>query len=1011
MYAQHNPSVSGRITDEKGQPIPGATIIIKGTTTGTVSDEQGAYKLNVPPGSVLVVSSIGFTTQEIAVNERANIPVTLSTGSKGLDEVVVVGYGTRKRSDVTGSIVSVSSAALQEVPAANLQQALQGRATGLEIQKVGTTPGAGAQIRIRGERSITGSNDPLIVLDGIPFEGGSINDINPDDVASVDVLKDASATAIYGSRGANGVIIISTKRGKPGETHISYNGYYGITDVTKKYPVYNADEYRALRDISPWNQGYMPEEQESIDKGRSTDWQDLMYEHGFITDHNLGVYGGSANGSTFSLGGGYYRETTVLPGQDFTRYSLRATIDSRIGKRLKIGLNTMNNVGVRNGSQFVNPVFAILALSPLMPAYDNAGNILQSPTGNVDERQSQYNPLYLKHNNNDWADRVRRLRTFNSLYGEYEIIDGLKYRLNLGLDYSQQESDQFQGADSYFRPKRGNTASVNNEDAWGYTVENLLMYDKTFAQKHHITFTGLYSIQESHLHNTSISKDSITEDFIQYYDLNQSSPTAPLSLGGSESSWALISYMARLNYVYDDRYMITLTARRDGSSKLARKWHEYPAVSLGWNITNEPFMKKAPFISALKLRAGWGQTSNQAVNPYTTLGGVSGYITQGTNRVPVRYNYGGTLVTGYVLSSIPDPSLDWEYTKNTNIGLDFGLFDNRITGSVDVYKAHTNKILYAVNLPASSGISGQFVTNVGEMENKGLEVAISTINITSNSGFTWSTDLNIFLNRNKLLKLNEGVTQNIGNQLFVGHPLSAIYDYTKLGIWQQNEAAEAAEYGAVPGQLKLADISGPDGKPDGKIDLNDRSVIGSGQADWQGGITNRFAYKGFDLSVVIYARVGGMLISGIHQPTAAYLTMLDGKRNGLKVDYWTPDNPTNEFPMPSAQMSNPPEAISTLGYYSASFMKVRSINLGYTFSQKIISRLKAQSIRLYVTAQNPFTLFSPYMKAGGVDPEATGTGTTGFVSVPGGNISNRALTIAVTTPPTRAFILGANVNF
>jgi hypothetical protein len=330
---------------------------------------------------------------------------------------------------------------------------------------------------------------------------------------------------------------------------------------------------------------------------------------------------------------------------------------------------------------------------------------------------------------------------------------------------------------------------------------------------------------------------------------------------------------------------------------------------------------------------------------------------------------------------------------------------------VDVYKAHTNKILYAVNLPASSGISGQFVTNVGEMENKGLEVAISTINITSNSGFTWSTDLNIFLNRNKLLKLNEGVTQNIGNQLFVGHPLSAIYDYTKLGIWQQNEAAEAAEYGAVPGQLKLADISGPDGKPDGKIDLNDRSVIGSGQADWQGGITNRFAYKGFDLSVVIYARVGGMLISGIHQPTAAYLTMQDGKRNGLKVDYWTPDNPTNEFPMPSAQMSNPPEAISTLGYYSASFMKVRSINLGYTFSQKIISRLKAQSIRLYVTAQNPFTLFSPYMKAGGVDPEATGTGTTGFVSVPGGNISNRALTIAVTTPPTRSFILGANINF
>ena len=1008
-----NKTVKGRVTNVTGEPVGGATITVVGSQAGTSAGADGSFSLAVPANGTLRISAVGYAEQEIKVANQSTISVTMQPSNTQLEQVVVVGYGTQRKRDVTGSIASVNETALREVPVANLQQALQGRAAGLEVQRVGTSPGGGSQIRIRGERSITGSNDPLLVLDGIPYSG-SINDINPDDVASIDVLKDASATAIYGSRGSNGVIINTTKRGRSGETRVSYNGYYGVNSVARKYPVYNATEYRAMREISPWAQGYMPEELASIAAGKETDWQDLMYQNGYITDHNLTVSGGGS-GSTFSLGGGYYKETTVLPGQDFSRFSLRGTIDSRIGKRIRIGLNSLNNVGVTNGSQFVNPMYPILTLSPLMPAYDSAGNIVKSPTGNNDDRQSQYSPLLLKDNNNSWVDKVRRLRTFNSLYGEVQIVDGLRYRLNVGLDYSQQENDQFQGSDSYFRAKRGNTASVNNSEAWGYTLENLLTYEKTFAQKHRISFTGLYSIQENHTHNTYVSRDSITEDFIQFYDLGQASPTAPYSISGGEETNTILSYMARVNYVYNDRYMLTLTGRRDGSSRLAagHKWHNYPAISAGWNISNEPFMGNVKSISNLKLRAGIGQTSNQAVQAYSTLGGVSALGFQGSTRVPIRYNYGSTSVPGYAPSGIPDPNLDWEYTKTVNIGLDFGFLKNRITGSIDWYKAHTSKILYNVTLPSTSGVPGNFLTNIGEMENKGLEIAVSTLNIQSaaKNGFTWSTDFNLFYNRNKLLKLNGLVTENIGNQLFVGQPLSAIYDYTKLGVWQLSEAAQAALYGAKPGQLKLADISGgPDGKPDGKIDVNDRSIIGSGQADLQGGMTNRFTYKGFDLSVVAYARFGGTLISGAYQPTAAYLTILDGKRNGIKVDYWTPTNPTNAYPMPSAQMSSPSEAVSTLGYFDATFVRIRSINLGYAFSNALTKRLNAQSMRVYLTAQNPFILFSPYVNAGGIDPEPTGTGTSGFV---GGasNISSRALTITLSTPPTRAIIVGVNLTF
>ncbi|HYF68173.1 MAG TPA: TonB-dependent receptor [Ohtaekwangia sp.] len=1024
--AQAQNTVSGTVTDETGAGLPGVNVLVKGTTIGTTSDANGQYSVSIPTGTespVLLYSFIGYTSEEVPVGGKTTVDVQMVPSIESLQEIVVVGYGVQKKSDVTGSLVSVSGEELQEVPVANIQQALQGRAVGVEVQRVGTAPGAGARIRVRGERTIIGSNDPLIVLDGIPFEG-NLSDINQDEIASLNVLKDASATAIYGSRGANGVVLITTKRGKSGETRVTLNSYYGVTTVAKKYDMFNAEEYAAMRDAAGYSDQYMPLEVEGMARGRNTDWQELMYEDGIITNHNLGISGGNEKGR-YAVSGGYYKETTILPGQDFERYSLKTTFDNNIGERIKIGLNSMNSISYSNGTQFVNGqgtqdafggglMYPILSMSPLMPAYDANGEILLTPAGNQTDG-GNYNPLLLKSNNDNWTDRIRRFRSFNSAFAEVEIIKGLKYRLNMGFDFSQNNSAQFQGRDSYFRTQnQSNRARVGNDEQISWTAENIITYDKTFADDHRLSFTGLYSAQQSKSWGTAVGKDSVTSDFIQYYNLNMSSPTSNLYLAGREETWGLLSFMGRVNYAFKDRYLFTYTFRRDGSSRLANKWHNYQAVAAGWNIAQEAFFQNQDIVSDLKLRVSYGQTSNQSVRPYTTLGGVSG----NNGGIPIRYNYGTSQVVGFLPTRIPDTSLDWEYTNTLNIGLDFGLLEDRITGSVEWYNAQTDQLLYNVTLPITGGYQDPMVTNLGRVENKGVEVAISANIITSNNGgFTWSADLNWFVNRNKLLELAPGEERSINNGLHVGHPLSAIYDFKKLGIWQLDEADAAAEFGQLPGELKLADISGPNGEPDGVLSEDyDRVVIGDQQADWQGGITNRFTYKGFDLSFVTYARFGGLIRSHLHAPNGAYLTNNTGLRNGLDVDYWTPENPTNWFPAPNSLLPGGASGSwSTLGYYDASFIRVRSINLGYSLSNTLTDKIHAQSLRVYFTVQNPFLLYAPYVtKYNGVDPEPTGQGNSGAVSAGPGvraNGPNQSLGIGASTPPVRSFILGINVTF
>ena len=1026
-------TVKGRVTNESGAAVSGASVVVKGTSTGTTTNAMGDFTISAARGATLVISNIGYGDIEAVVGDEAVMAIRLTQTSRDIGEVVVVGYGTQRKRDVTGAVSSVNEKALREVPVANLQQALIGRAAGLEINAVSNQPGAGAQIRIRGVRSISGSNEPLYVLDGIPYDG-NLNDINPDEVASVDILKDASATAIYGSRGANGVVLITTKKGRNGETRLSYNGYYGIGTPAYKYPVFDAQEYQAMRNLSPWNGGYMAEELKGITQGRNTDWQDLMYENSYRTDHNLNVAGG-AGGNTFSLGAGYYKETTLMPGEDYIRYSIRGAVDTRVGKRIKIGLTTLNTLSIAHGSQFVSgsAMFRTLAMSPLMPAYDSAGNVYLTPNGNIDDNNSdgRYSPLLLK-GNETWVDRTRRLRTFNTLYAEVEIIKGLRYRLNTGFNYIQQWGGQFRGSDqpptnpSFFRPGLGNTARIDNSETWGYTVENLLYYDKTIATDHKIGFTGLYSIQEAQTVSSSAQKDSITEDFVQFYNLALSNPTPVPALGGTESRSALISYMARVNYSFRDRYLLTLTYRRDGSSRLApgNQWFDYPAVSAGWVISDESFMKGLNYLSTLKLRAGWGKTSNQALDPYQSKGLVNNsnglYNPASPGSVGaaggfIRYNYGPLVVNGYNVVTLPNPNLSWEFTKTVNIGLDFGLFKNRITGSIEYYNSKTDDILYSVNLPVTSGVAGGFQTNVGQMENKGFEFSVSSLNYESRSGFRWEMDVNFFFNKNKLLSLSSNVKEDIGSQLFVGYPMSAIYDYVNEGVWQISEAAQAALVGAVPGQIKLIDISGPNGRPDNVVNSTyDRKVIGDMDPDFQGGMTNRFYFKNFDLSAVIHARLGGLLVSQIHAPFASYITVLDGKRNSVKVDYWTPTNPSNWFPMPQVNISTVSDGYRTLGYYDAGFVRLRSVNLGYTFTERILKKAYVNSLRLYFTVDNVALLHSPYYKQTGIDPQATVIGDRGiggaFGNIRTNDRGNGALVVGLGTPPRRTFTFGLNLS-
>lgn len=1002
-------SVQGTVKDATGEPIIGASVVVPGTTNGTMTDTDGNYTIQASSQGKLTVSFIGYLVQTIDVSGRNRIDIVLEEDNKVLDEVVVIGYGTQRREAVTGSVASMRGDVLREVQTGNVTSALAGRVPGVQIQQTSSKPGADMQIRIRGTRSLTGDNAPLVVLDGIPF-GGTIGDINPNDIKNIDILKDASATAIYGSRGAGGVIIVTTHKGNAGaKPKVTYDAYFGIKTLYHRYPMMTGSELYQLRKDAGMYKDTEGNPTMGLDEaqGNNTDWQDLMFQNAITTNHNISITGGSESGS-FNVGAGYYKDQALLPEQNYSRISLRAAVDQNIGRYLRFGLTTNNNYNVTNGQSI--GLYNTLALSPLIDPWNEDGSwktVVQS----VGDKYWAYSRDAIESLNDRYADNQRGFGSYNSLYGEVKIpeVDGLSYRLTLGLDYRNVQRGRYQGMGVFSdTPTAASTASLDKNTYYKWAIEHLVTYEKTF-NKHHLTLNGLYAAEQSHYDRSYANATNVPEQF-QYWNIGRAENV--VYNPDEQDYWerGLISYMARVMYDYDSRYMFLASVRWDGSSVLAsgHKWITYPGFSAGWNIARESFMESTnDWLDNLKLRIGWGLTSNQAINPYTTLGSL------GTR----PYNFGDSKQTGFYVATTPNPDLGWEFTKVWNFGLDFSFLRNRLWGTIEYYNADTYDILQSVNLPSTAGV-GSYLANIGEMNNRGFELSLNGVILENLNGWTWEAGINLYSNRNRITKLASGQEKDELNKWFVDHSINSIYDYEKIGLWQEGDKyLDILEPGGNVGMIKVKYTGdyNADGTPVRAIGSEDRQVINT-DPDWQGGFSTRVAYKNWDLNVLGTFQHGGILVSSLHTANG-YLNMLSGRRGNVKVDYWTPENTDAKYPKPGGiTSSDNPKYGSTLGYFDGTYFKVGSITLGYNFDSNAawFKRIGLSSARLYFTLQNAFVLFSDFNKETGLDPVTNSYGNENAAVTDNSSLPYRAsstLTVGTNSPQSRNFLFGLNVSF
>ena len=995
---QQSKEITGNVSDSEG-PLIGATVMVKGSNTGVVTDINGNFHLMANAGATLVISYVGYVTQETPAREHLNI--ILEQEGRNLNEVVVIGYGTQRREAVTGSVVNINGEKLNQIAATNAAQALQGRVAGVLMTQTSSQPGAEMQIRIRGQRSLSASNDPLIVLDGIPFMG-QLSDINPADIKSMDILKDASATAIYGSRGANGVIMITTVKGAMGTpAKVSYNGYISFKTLFKRYPMMDGPTFAKMRKYAGQ---YTNSLEESDDT--NTDWQDMFYKTGVSHNHDITVSGGTQGGS-YSFGAGYYHDEAVVPSQGYDRVSVRGNFDQMVGKWFRFGLTTNNSYRISKGSNV--GLYNVLSMSPLASPYDADGNLKRTVHMPNDETWVLTKDV-VEDNKDNWLNENKGIGSYNTVFAEVKCpwVEGLSYRLNLGLNYRSSKTGAYTGVGvNNTNPDYRNSGSVMENSTRNWAVENVITFDRTFAEKHHVNVVGMYSAEETTFEQTGAAVTEIPAAYFQYYNLGSALGEKNLN---NYNYWqsGLMSWMGRVMYSYDNKYMISAAIRADASSRLAKghQWHTYPAVSAGWNIARESFMENLKWIDNLKLRIGYGETSNQSISPYSTLGALA----------TRDYNFNTTHTTGYYVSSLPNPELGWEYSKTWNFGLDFSLFNGRLYGTFEYYTQKTDNILLDVSMPSTSGV-GSFTGNIGKTENKGFEFTLNGVIIENKNGWNWEAGINLYANRNKLTELASGQKEDVANRWFVGYPIDVIYDYKNIGIWQEGDPyLDVLEPGGNVGMIKV-EYTGEydaDGKPVRQINADDRQVMDM-EPDLMGGFNTTVSYKHFDLNVIGAFQIGGKLISAIHSSNG-YLNMLTGRRGNLDVDYWTETNTGAKYPKPGGITSNDnPKYGSTLGYFNAGYLKIRAITLGYNFEHmKFVKDLGISRLRLYATIQNPFVLFSPYNNECGLDPETNtlaNNSSTTATTLEGYTGKHMMPIIGYNTPATRNFLFGINVTF
>jgi TonB-linked SusC/RagA family outer membrane protein len=969
LHAQSNRTVSGTVKADSGEPLPGVYVLVKGSTIGTTTDAEGKYAIETSENTTLIFTFIGMKNIEETVNNRTQIDVVMLADVSQLGEVVVVGYGTQLKSDVTGSVASVSSKEISERPVTSMAQALQGRAAGVQVSQTSNAPGGGVSIRIRGGNSIQGGNEPLYVVDGYPLINENGSSINPNDIESIDILKDASATAIYGSRGANGVVIITTKRGKSGRNNIQFETYYSVQQVRKKLDMLDAKQLATLinEGIDNINQDNVGKPgfpkppaytQEAIDTmGKGTNWQDQIFRKAPQKNYQLTLTGGDDK-NQYSISGNYFDQKGIIVNTDYSRASLRLNLDRKLSSKFKIG----NSISfMRTKSHAVNTdgdggagagvVYGSLIFSPTVPVFNADG------TYTIDNRPGAIkisNPLALaKLTTNETT--VNRL--LGNVSGEYEIVEGLKFKVMAGANISSNKNGSYTPRTVYAGVGSNGSASVYNSQFAEWLNENTLTYNKAI-DNHKITALLGYTIQQATFEDFRANAQNFANDILTYKNLGAAQQTNP---GASSSSkWGLRSYIARVNYDYSGRYLVTLTSRVDGSSRFGKgnKNAFFPSGSVAWRISKEKFMENVAAVSDLKIRASYGITGNQEINQYQSLSAL------GT----ANYNFNNSLSIGYAPTRIANPNLKWETTAQTDIGIDIGLFTNRILITADYYKKKTSDLLYNVPLPISSGYTTS-LQNIGKVQNTGYELGVSTVNV--DRAFKWNTNFNISWNRNKILDLGNVKGDVPSGQasghlqlantgiLRVGQPIGVFYGLVTDGIFQTQEEIDAsAQKTAKIGDRKYKDV-----KADGVINADDRTIIGYAQPKYIFGFSNNFSWKGFDLSVFIQG-VQGNNIMNMNRFELESMTGVANQSTAV-LNRWTPTNHSNTIPR--ATSTGAPYQISSRQVENGSYIRLKNIQLAYNIPVDLLKKIKVSNVKIYVTAQNWITI----TKYTGFDPEVS----------------------------------------
>ncbi len=1024
--------ITGNVTDNTGEAIIGANISIKGTSIGTITDINGKFMLEVPDDAVLVITYVGYMPRELKVGAASDYHIVLTEDVQSLEELVVIGYGTVRKKDLTGSVGQVSNVAIKDLKISNATQALAGQLSGVTVNQAVGTPGSAAVIRVRGAASITANSSPLYVVDGFPITG-DMSTINPDDIETIDVLKDASASAIYGSRASNGVVMVTTKSGKAGKTTVNFDAYFGIQTVAKKLDLLNASQFMEINKeafnakylanvpgakitdpVATRPSGYRYKYPDFYDDpaavarvGNGTDWQDEIFRTAPVRNYQLNVSGGNEK-TKYLFSTGYFNQEGIIINTRFERYSLRAKIDSKIHDRVTIGVNVApsytNSNEIRVGHPSSGVIIQAVAIAPWVPvkyengvyasAWDYAGPGGDGITGLSNAVASA----------TEITNKINRLRVLGNAYMEIAFLrdKSLKFKTMFGADILNYRRNFFLPAGKIpvaGKPGLGSASDRRGEsdaqETLNYLNENTLTYIKTLNDIHNVDAVVGFTMQKETWKQTYATGSDFPDDIIQVI-----SNAKVKSANSALTEWAMLSYLARINYNYKNKYYATASVRSDGSSRFGKnnRFGYFPSGSLMWRVSEEEVVKRWNIFSDLKLRVSYGLTGNNALtNNYAAVG------TIGTDNYVFGIGSGG-IVSGAAMSTIANPDLTWEKASQLDLGLEAGFFDNRLTFGIDYYNRKTTDLLLSVPVPSITGFTSAY-QNIGKVDNWGLELNVGAL-IFNHKDFSWTTNANLSVNRNKVVALGPSgdpiyytaQTSGQGHIVKIGYPLGTFYGFDHIGVYMNK-----AMYDANPKEAtsQIGDAMYRDVDDNKVIDANDRTEIGNNQPDFIYGWNHSIRYKNFDLGILIQGSQGAQILN----IGKRYYENLEGNQNQLTtvLKRWRSEADPGDGWMPRAY-ANPTgqtSQVSTRWVEDGSFIRLNNITLGYSLPQLFLNRYGIERARIYLTAQNPLTI----TKYSGFNPEVSSTndGTGDTVVTPGGDHGQY--------PTSKSFSLGFNITF